>query len=105
MVDRLQDVEGTMKGAIMSNCADCGKAGGTGVMCRKCEGRKSMDKTRWFKFSEKVPPKGIPVLGFSCYGCSIITFTLNNRWKGRNADLVTHWMPLPKPPKEEEREE
>lgn len=72
-------------------------------------GMEALERTRWIPCSERLPEKNVSVLGwykdnpFARYCPEIVS------WNGkgwvfvyaqRYVTDVTHWMPLPKPPKE-----
>ena len=58
----------------------------------------------WISVDERLPTyKDGKVLIYTAYGISIAQKTTTNHWKGDNAipKQITHWMPLPEPPKGE----
>lgn len=56
----------------------------------------------WIPVTERLPDwRDGKVLVFTKYGFSLCERTVNGRWKGQHANWITHWMPLPEPPKEE----
>ncbi len=56
----------------------------------------------WIPVSERLPDwRDEKVLVFTKYGFSICERTVNGRWKGQHANWISHWMPLPEPPKGE----
>lgn len=56
---------------------------------------------RWIPVTERLPDwRDGKVLVSTKYGFSICERTVNGRWKGQHANWITHWMPLPEPPKE-----
>ena len=58
---------------------------------------------QWIPVTERLPDwRNGKVLVFTKYGFSICERTVNGRWKGQHANWITHWMPLPEPPKEVE---
>ena len=58
---------------------------------------------RWIPVTERLPDwRNGKVLVFTKYGFSICERTVNGKWKGLHANWITHWMPLPEPPKEVE---
>lgn len=60
-----------------------------------------MTESKWIPVSERLPDwRDGKVLVFTKYGFSICERTVNSRWKGTHANWITHWMPLPNPPKE-----
>ena len=59
-------------------------------------------RNKWIPVSERLPDwRDGKVLVSTKYGFSICERTVNGRWKGQHANWITHWMPLPEPPKEE----
>lgn len=61
-------------------------------------------RPKWIPVSERLPTwKDGRVLIYTSYGVSIAAISNKGRWKGENAipELITHWMPLPEPPKED----
>ena len=62
----------------------------------------SEENKQWIPVSERLPDwRDGKVLVSTKYGFSICERTVNGRWKGQHANWITHWMPLPEPPKEE----
>ena len=61
----------------------------------------------WISVKERLPEDGQVVLGFLCdNGYQVLTFSVaKNRWWGNEVwywfEEISHWMPLPEPPKEE----
>ena len=56
----------------------------------------------WISVKDRLPTwEDGKVLIYTSYGISIAERTTSNRWKGDCAipKLITHWMPLPEPPK------
>lgn len=72
--------------------------------------------SEWISVNDRMPPRDTDVLVFIWGGCSVGRFdkrpvTLEDRWEfedynlyGEEMNAVTHWMPLPEPPKEEDHE-
>lgn len=59
-------------------------------------------KSKWIPVTERLPGwRDGKVLVFTRYGFSICERTVNGRWQGLHANWITHWMPLPEPPKGE----
>ena len=57
---------------------------------------------KWIPVTERLSDwRDGKVLVFTKYGFSICERTVNGRWKGQHANRITHWMPLPEPPKED----
>ncbi len=61
---------------------------------------------RWIPVSERLPDKRLPVLVYTIYGETYSAMLLGEVWTGLHRDFrkgeITHWMPLPEPPKERE---
>ena len=58
----------------------------------------------WISVDDRLPTyEDGKVLIYTAYGISIAQKTTTNHWKGDNAipKLITHWKPLPEPPKGE----
>ena len=56
----------------------------------------------WVSVTERLPDwREGKVLVFTKYGFSICERTVNNRWRGQQANWITHWAYLPQPPKGE----
>lgn len=59
-------------------------------------------KQEWISVEERLPTwEDGKVLVFTKYGFSVCERTVNGRWQGKHANWITHWMPLPEPPKGE----
>lgn len=60
---------------------------------------------RWVPVEERLPEDGAEVLAWSQFGFAYVDLWIDGAWKidglvnGEN-EVVTHWMPLPKPPEE-----
>ena len=62
--------------------------------------------TKWISVKERLPEVEANVLAYIGYGCIVVCWlTYDGYWQGParifDKDEVTHWMPLPEPPKEE----
>lgn len=72
----------------------------SGKVCKFVGGRSEQ---KWIPVTERLPDwRDGKVLVSTKYGFSICERTVNGRWKGQHANWITHWMPLPEPPKEVE---
>ena len=59
-------------------------------------------KGEWISVEERLPTwEDGKVLVFTTYGFSVCERTVNGRWRGKHANCITHWMPLPDAPKGE----
>lgn len=61
---------------------------------------------KWIPVEERLPEEHKRVLCYMVYGQGLLTIVQDNEWLGDeweiDSDCVTHWMPLPEPPKEGE---
>lgn len=53
---------------------------------------------KWISVEERLPPKHETVLVYTCGGVDT-DFISSGAWYEHRHILVTHWMPLPQPPK------
>ena len=65
-----------------------------------------MKASKWISAKERLPEEGEDVLAYLGEGIFEICWTLKDGcWETRDSyldmDAVTHWMPIPEPPKEE----
>ena len=65
--------------------------------------------SRWIPVAERMPNPGVVVLVYSKLGCTYFSHRLYNHVEGKPFCIeysggweITHWMPLPEPPKEGE---
>ena len=59
---------------------------------------------QWISVKDRLPDKGGSYLVFSSKSKTVFTahYWLGDRWSNRaNGQFITHWMPLPQPPKGE----
>ena len=61
----------------------------------------SNGKTSWIPATERLPSEDGFTLIFTAHGHAGVCYFTNDWWGGYDKDGITHWMPLPKPPKEE----
>ena len=64
----------------------------------------SPTEQKWIPVSERLPEKDVKVLTFGVYGFSVnYRDRFSGKWRGVNGkpQWITHWMPLPEPPKGE----
>ena len=85
------------------NCSDCYFNGNCrDYLVAKKLYNKGYRKQEWISVEERLPTwEDGKVLVFTKYGFSICERTVNSRWQGKHANWITHWMPLPEPPKGE----
>jgi hypothetical protein len=58
-----------------------------------------MKNNEWISLEDKLPEKYGMVLAFTeCGDIDVVYFFVDASWGG--TDKITHWMPLPEPPKE-----
>lgn len=57
---------------------------------------------RWISVKERMPEDGKNVLAYEGGGFFYIDWCVEGEWviAGQSCGVVTHWMPLPEPPKE-----
>lgn len=58
----------------------------------------------WISVEDRLPEKDVKVLTFGVYGFSVnYRDRFSGKWRGVNgrSQWITHWMPLPEPPKGE----
>lgn len=67
--------------------------------------KEEVQQMRWIPVEERLPrPEDNPVLAFDCTGPIIAWYSPKMGWMYRTGLAgveITHWMPLPSPPKEE----
>lgn len=67
-------------------------------------------KSGWIKCSKRMPENHVDVLVYSKGGCmsmawhseSMHRYYITDSDYSYDEDVITHWMPLPEPPKEDE---
>ena len=62
---------------------------------------KTENTTRWIPVTERLPKEQETVLTWGEQGIILLNWRHDNKWCCCLGD-VTHWMPLPEPPKEDE---
>ena len=75
-----------------------------------CPLRPAQERERWIPVAERLPIRGDRVICFGDNGINTVDFVCGDKWcalpwfylDGEQETGVTHWMPLPEPPKEEE---
>ena len=77
-------------------------------LTRRCEQFQYMPLPAWIPVTERLPEEGAEVLAWTESGFSYVDWCLDGKWKVNSLvdskhEHVTHWMPLPEPPKEERR--
>lgn len=68
---------------------------------------KGYRKQEWISVDERLPEQGVPVLVYKnryseAYGNMETAYFENGRWRGSCGEFITHWMPLPEPPRKED---
>jgi hypothetical protein len=79
------------------------------VLLDKAEELLNELKPRWIPVTERLPIRGDAVLCIGDDGISVADYVVGDKWcalpwffvDGEEETGVTHWMPLPQPPKEE----
>ena len=56
---------------------------------------------KWIPVTERLPSEDGFTLIFTAHGHAGVCYFTNGWWGGYDKGGVTHWMPLPEPPKEE----
>ena len=59
------------------------------------------DEHRWIPVTERLPSEDGFTLIFTANGNPGVCYFTNGWWGGYSKNHITHWMPLPEPPKEE----
>lgn len=66
------------------------------------------DGGKWISVEDRLPEPGVVVLVYSKLGCTYFSYILRYHLEGRPFAIeysggweITHWMPMPLPPKEE----
>ena len=64
--------------------------------------------SKWISVEDRLPEPGVVVLVYSKLGCTYFSYILRYHLEGRPFAIeysggweITHWMPMPVPPKEE----
>ena len=109
---RLIDADALKEQIENFNCKDCNHY--NFVRCRACQIDDAVtyiDEAptvgEWISVEDKLPEVGKVVLAFGTRSATTGMFQgINKRnnlwwWKGHTIKHVSHWMPLPEPPKEE----
>lgn len=62
-----------------------------------------VERPRWISVKERMPEDGKNVLAYEGGGFYFLDWCCDGEWVVASAStaVVTHWMPLPEPPKEE----
>lgn len=70
-------------------------------LMRRCEQFQYMPPPAWIPVTERLPEEDGFTLIFTAHGHAGVCYFTNGWWGGYGMDGITHWMPLPQPPKEE----
>ena len=78
------------------------------VMVDKAYYNKLKEQTTWISVKDRLPEMYVNVLVYTeCKNTFIVSMDYTEKWEDDYGyyleENVTHWMPLPKPPKEEGR--
>ena len=65
---------------------------------------EAAEERRWIPVTERLPSEDSFTLIFTAYGHAGVCYFTNDWWGGYDKNGITHWMPLPTPPKAEEGE-
>ena len=72
------------------------------IVARAIDNASTVNPYEWISVEDRLPDwRDGKVLVFTQYGFSICERTTSNRWQGKHANWITHWMYLPSPPKKE----
>lgn len=91
-------------------CVKYGKAEDALANAQKAaDAIEELSKPRWIPVTERLPLRGDRVICFGDNGINIVDFVCGDKWcalpwfylDGEQETGVTHWQPLPEPPKEE----
>ena len=108
-----------MSDAVKGLCCDC--IHGDGQCCdysenETCKRRKEdgscwepYNAGQWISVKDRLPESSGSYIVYSGKSGTVFTahfWARDNRWSGRSLNLtITHWMPLPEPPKGDEDDE
>ena len=97
--------------AIKVLCDACGNAACPKGMIPRCSFYEKMRDIPtapcWISVRDRLPDNGAEVLAWSESGFSYVDWWIDGKWKVNSIldgkyENVTHWMPLPEPPKPKE---
>lgn len=75
-----------------------------GNRCEFCQTKLEFDYSPWISVEDRLPELEKNVLIFSNFGTYTGELKMHNEWADHHLyeiDQVTHWMPLPSPPRED----
>lgn len=84
--------DGSCSDTLMKEAADA---------IEKLQKSKQESKQVWIPVAERLPREDGFTLIFTAHGHAGVCYFTNGWWGGYDRDGITHWMPLPEPPKEE----
>ena len=87
-------------------CGVCSKEHRDAWGCDDIARLQELQLPRWIPVTERLPEDGAEVLAWSQSGFAYVDWWIDGAWKVNSLvdgkyEFVTHWMPLPEPPKEE----
>ena len=59
------------------------------------------DGCKWISVKDRLPEDGVQVLACTKHGKAFSAHCEKGKWRVSHSVTVTHWMPLPEPPKED----
>ena len=87
---------------FMKKCECCCHTCGEGIHCNECCLGPNQRPNEWISVKDRLPEMGQEVLMFNGYGMHVAYHDKAEkewRWNILRFYAVTHWMPLPEPPK------
>lgn len=82
-------------------CEECLPYNALRTMREAADAIEELNKPRWIPVTERLPEEDGFTLIFTAHGHAGVCYFTNGWWGGYGMDGITHWMPLPEPPKEE----
>lgn len=80
-----------------------GPPGGARKIIAEAPAADVVERPRWISVKERMPEDGKNVLAYEGGGFYFLDWCCDGKWvvASESIAVVTHWMPLPEPPKEE----